>query len=118
MGFAGLLDLGYVAFFAIGSYTVAILTSPELGFFDWNFWQALPLAVFFGVIAGVTLGVPVLKMRGDYLAIATLGFGEIIRIMVLSDFLRPWLGGAQGIGKIPKAEIAGFELQPPRRFTT
>ena len=64
VGFAGLLDLGYVAFFAIGSYTVAILTSPELGFFDWNFWQALPLAVLFGVLAGVILGVPVLKMRG------------------------------------------------------
>jgi branched-chain amino acid transport system permease protein len=116
VGFAGLLDLGYVAFFAIGSYTVAILTSPELGFFDWNFWQALPLAILFGVLAGVILGVPVLKMRGDYLAIATLGFGEIIRIMVLSDFLRPWLGGAQGIGKIPKAEIAGFEFATPQEI--
>jgi branched-chain amino acid transport system permease protein len=116
VGFAGLLDLGYVAFFAIGSYTMAILTSPELGFFDWNFWQALPLAVLFGVLAGVILGVPVLKMRGDYLAIATLGFGEIIRIMVLSDFLRPWLGGAQGIGKIPKAEIAGFEFATPQEI--
>ncbi|MBI5581069.1 MAG: branched-chain amino acid ABC transporter permease [Deltaproteobacteria bacterium] len=116
VGFAGLLDLGYVAFFAIGSYTVAILTSPELGFFDWNFWQALPLAVLFGVLAGVILGVPVLKMRGDYLAIATLGFGEIIRIMVLSDFLRPWLGGAQGIGKIPKAAIGGFEFATPQEI--
>jgi branched-chain amino acid transport system permease protein len=116
VGFAGLLDLGYVAFFAIGSYTMAILTSPELAFFDWNFWQALPLAIFFGVIAGVILGVPVLKMRGDYLAIATLGFGEIIRILVLSDFLRPWLGGAQGIAKIPKAEIAGFEFATPQEI--
>ena len=116
VGFAGLLDLGYVAFFAIGSYTMAILTSPELGFFDWNFWEALPLAIFFGVLAGVILGVPVLKMRGDYLAIATLGFGEIIRIMVLSDFLRPWLGGAQGIGKIPKADIAGFEFATPQEI--
>ena len=116
VGFAGLLDLGYVAFFAIGSYTMAILTSPELGFFNWNFWQALPLAIFFGVMAGVILGVPVLKMRGDYLAIATLGFGEIIRILVLSDFLRPWLGGAQGIGKIPKAEIAGFEFATPQEI--
>ena len=116
VGFAGLLDLGYVAFFAIGSYTMAILTSPELGFFDWNFWQALPLAIFFGVLAGVILGVPVLKMRGDYLAIATLGFGEIIRIMVLSDFLRPWLGGAQGIGKIPKADIAGYEFATPQEI--
>jgi branched-chain amino acid transport system permease protein len=55
-------------------------------------------------------------MRGDYLAIATLGFGEIIRIMVLSDFLRPWLGGAQGIGKIPKASIAGFEFGMPQEI--
>jgi branched-chain amino acid transport system permease protein len=113
VGFAGLLDLGYVAFFAIGSYTVAILTSPELGFFHLNFWQALPFAVLFGILAGVMLGVPVLNMRGDYLAIATLGFGEIIRILVLSDFLRPWIGGAQGIGKIPKAHIGGFEFATP-----
>jgi branched-chain amino acid transport system permease protein len=116
VGFAGLLDLGYVAFFAIGSYTVAILTSPELGFFDWNFWQALPLAVLFGTLAGVMLGIPVLKMRGDYLAITTLGFGEIIRILVLSDFLRPWLGGAQGIAQIPKAKVAGFEFAGPEEI--
>ncbi len=115
VGFAGLLDLGYVAFFAIGSYTVAILTSPELGFFSLSFWQALPFAVLFGILAGVFLGVPVLKMRGDYLAIATLGFGEIIRILVLSDFLRPWLGGAQGIGKIPKAAIGSFEFATPQQ---
>jgi len=115
VGFAGLLDLGYVAFFAIGSYTVAILTSPELGFYSLNFWQALPFAILFGILAGVFLGVPVLKMRGDYLAIATLGFGEIIRILVLSDFLRPWLGGAQGIGKIPKAAIGSFEFATPQQ---
>jgi branched-chain amino acid transport system permease protein len=66
-----------------------------------------------GVISGVILGIPVLNMRGDYLAIVTLGFGEIIRILVLSDFLRPWLGGAQGIGKIPKASIFGFEFASP-----
>ncbi len=113
VGFAGLLDLGYVAFFAIGAYTTAILTSPELGFFHFSFWGALPFAIFMGVVAGVLLGIPVLKMRGDYLAIATLGFGEIIRILVLSDFLRPWLGGAQGIGKIPKASIGGFEFAGP-----
>jgi branched-chain amino acid transport system permease protein len=114
VGFAGLLDLGYVAFFAIGSYTVAILTSPELGFFSLTFWQALPFAVLLGIIAGVMLGIPVLKMRGDYLAIATLGFGEIIRILVLSDALRPWLGGAQGIGKISKAQIGEFEFASPQ----
>ncbi|MGQ9645963.1 MAG: branched-chain amino acid ABC transporter permease [Thermodesulfobacteriota bacterium] len=116
VGFAGLLDLGYVAFFAIGAYTMAVLTSPELGFFGLSFWEALPFAVFMGVISGVILGIPVLKMRGDYLAIATLGFGEIIRILVLSDFLRPWLGGAQGIGKIPKASIGGFELAGPQQI--
>jgi branched-chain amino acid transport system permease protein len=114
VGFAGLLDLGYVAFFAIGSYTVAILTSPELGFFSLTFWQSLPFAIIFGIIAGVMLGIPVLKMRGDYLAIATLGFGEIIRILVLSDALRPWLGGAQGIGKITKAQIGEFEFASPQ----
>jgi branched-chain amino acid transport system permease protein len=116
VGFAGLLDLGYVAFFAIGSYTVAILTSPELGFFHLSFWSALPVAVLLGALSGVLLGIPVLKMRGDYLAIATLGFGEIIRILVLSDFLRPWLGGAQGIGKIPKAGLGGFEFGTPQEL--
>jgi len=116
VGFAGLLDLGYVAFFAIGAYTVAILTSPELGFFSLSFWGALPLAIFMGVLSGVLLGIPVLKMRGDYLAIATLGFGEIIRILVLSDFLRPWLGGAQGIGKIPKAHIGSIEFATPQQI--
>jgi len=116
VGYAGLLDLGYVAFFAIGAYTTAILTSPELGFFSLSFWSALPFAVILGIVAGVLLGIPVLKMRGDYLAIATLGFGEIIRILVLSDFLRPWLGGAQGIGKIPKASIGGFEFGMPQEI--
>jgi branched-chain amino acid transport system permease protein len=116
IGFSGMLDLGHVAYFAIGSYTVAILTSPELGFFAWNFWQALPVAIAMGSITGVLICTPVLKMRGDYLAITTLGFGEIIRLFVLSDFLRPWLGGAQGIGKIPKAEIAGFEFASPQQM--
>lgn len=116
VGYAGLLDLGYVAFFAIGSYTIAILTSPELGFFSLTFWEALPFVIVMGVISGVILGTPVLKMRGDYLAIATLGFGEIIRILVLSDFLRPWLGGAQGIGKIPKASVLGFEFAGPQQI--
>jgi branched-chain amino acid transport system permease protein len=116
VGFAGLLDLGYVAFFAMGAYTVAVLTSPELGFFSLSFWGALPFAIFVGVLSGVLLGIPVLKMRGDYLAIATLGFGEIIRILVLSDFLRPWLGGAQGIGKIPKASIGSIEFATPQQI--
>jgi len=116
VGYAGLLDLGYVAFFAIGSYTMALLTSPELGFFHFSFWGALPFTIFMGVIFGVLLGIPVLKMRGDYLAIATLGFGEIIRILVLSDFLRPWLGGAQGVGKIPKASLGAIEFATPQQL--
>lgn len=116
VGFAGLLDLGYVAFFAIGAYVTALLTSPELGFFSFTFWEALPVAIASGVIAGVLLGIPVLKMRGDYLAITTLGFGEIIRILVLSDFLRPWLGGAQGIGKIAHATIGRIEFVSPQQI--
>jgi len=116
IGYAGLLDLGYVAFFAIGSYVTAILTSPELGFFSFSFWGALPFVIVMGVISGVILGTPVLKMRGDYLAIATLGFGEIIRILVLSDWLRPWLGGAQGIGRIPKASVGGYEFAGPQEI--
>jgi branched-chain amino acid transport system permease protein len=116
VGFAGLLDLGYVAFFAIGAYTIAVLTSPELGFLNLSFWEALPFAIVMGVVSGILLGIPVLKMRGDYLAIATLGFGEIIRILVLSDFLRPWLGGAQGIAKIPKASIGNIEFATPQQI--
>ncbi len=116
VGYAGMLDLGYVAFFAIGSYVTAILTSPELGFFSFSFWGALPFAIILGIFSGVLLGIPVLKMRGDYLAIATLGFGEIIRILVLSDFLRPWLGGAQGAGGIPKASILGYRFATPQQI--
>lgn len=120
VGFAGLLDLGYVAFFAIGSYVVALMTSPEVRILGsaigTSFWVALPFALALGTLAGAMLGVPVLKMRGDYLAITTLGFGEIIRILVLSDFLRPWLGGAQGLGRIPKVQLLGFEFAGPQQI--
>jgi branched-chain amino acid transport system permease protein len=116
VGFAGLLDLGYVAFFAIGAYTVGVLTSPELGFFHLSFWQALPVAILAAVLAGVVLGIPVLKMRGDYLAIVTLGFGEIIRVLALSDFLRPWVGGAQGIARIPRAMVGPIALSTPQHI--
>ena len=82
VGFAGLLDLGFVAFFAIGAYTMAILTSEgALGIGGFSFWGALPFAVLAAALAGILLGIPVLRMRGDYLAIVTLGFGEIIRIL-------------------------------------
>lgn len=100
VGFAGLLDLGYVAFFAIGAYMMGVLTSPELIATPLTYWQALPFALGVAVLSGFVLGLPVLKMRGDYLAIVTLGFGEIVRLLVLSDWLRPWLGGTQGIQHI------------------
>jgi branched-chain amino acid transport system permease protein len=108
IGFAGLLDLGYVAFFAIGAYTMGVLTSPELNANPMTYWQALPFAVIACVIAGVILGLPVLKMRGDYLAIVTLGFGEIVRLLALSDWLRPWFGGSQGIQLIAQPRIGSF----------
>jgi len=114
VGFAGLLDLGYVAFFAIGAYTMGVLTSDgELGRVGLTFWAAVPFAVLASTMAGFILGIPVLRMRGDYLAIVTLGFGEIIRILALSDFLAPFIGGAQGILKIPKASIGNFEFVKP-----
>jgi branched-chain amino acid transport system permease protein len=109
VGFAGLLDLGYVAFFAIGAYTMGVLTSPELGG-TMTYWQALPFAMIACVLSGVILGLPVLKMRGDYLAIVTLGFGEIVRLLALSDWLRPWFGGSQGIQLIAQPSIFGFLL--------
>jgi len=116
VGLAGLLDLGYVAFYAIGAYTMAVLTSQtELGY-GLSFWTALPLTVLAAVLAGFILGVPVLRMRGDYLAIVTLGFGEITRILALSDFLKPLFGGAQGIQKIPNISIAGVEFVKPEHL--
>ncbi len=108
IGFAGLLDLGYVAFFAIGAYTIGVLTSPELNANPMTYWQALPFAMIACVISGVILGLPVLKMRGDYLAIVTLGFGEIVRLLALSDWLRPWFGGSQGIQLIAQPRIGNF----------
>lgn len=110
VGFAGLLDLGYVAFFAIGAYTMGVLTSPELRAHPLTYWEALPFALIVSVLSGVILGLPVLKMRGDYLAIVTLGFGEIVRLLALSDWLDPWLGGTQGIQLIAQPRIGGLVL--------
>lgn len=110
VGFAGLLDLGYVAFFAIGAYTMGVLTSPELASHPLTYWEALPFAIIACVVAGVILGLPVLKMRGDYLAIVTLGFGEIVQRLALSDWLRPWFGGSQGIQLIAQPKIGNLLL--------
>jgi branched-chain amino acid transport system permease protein len=117
VGFAGLLDLGYVAFFAIGAYSMAVLTSEgPLGLAGLTFWEALPFCVMMSALAGIVLGIPVLRMRGDYLAIVTLGFGEIIRILALSDMLKSFIGGAQGVLKIPKPPFLGISLIKPEQF--
>ncbi len=113
VGFAGLLDLGYVAFFAIGAYVMGILTSEGHLGLGFTFWTALPFCVLASTLFGVILGIPVLRMRGDYLAIVTLGFGEIIRILALSDMLKPFIGGAQGVLQIPKPSLFGYELIKP-----
>jgi branched-chain amino acid transport system permease protein len=109
VGFAGLLDLGYAAFFAIGAYTAAMLTSSESplnnGTLNWysNFWLAIPVAFFVAIAAGMILGAPTLRLRGDYLAIVTLGFGEIVpRVFRLASGITK---GEAGLGGIAKPEI-------------
>lgn len=117
LGFAGLLDLGFVAFFAVGAYTTALLTadSPH-ALAHLSYWTVLPIAVVLSIIVGVLFGVPVLRVRGDYLAVATLGLGEIVRVLVLSDFASPVLAGAQGVLNIPRPTIGTFELDNPVRL--
>jgi branched-chain amino acid transport system permease protein len=103
LGFAGLLDLGFVAFYAVGAYTVGLLTSyGPFGLQHIPFWVAVPIAVLVAMMFGAFLGLPVLGVRGDYLAIATLGFGEIIRLLAGSDFLAKYFGGPQGVIGIQK----------------
>jgi ABC-type branched-subunit amino acid transport system permease subunit len=107
VGLAGLLDLGYVAFFAIGAYSVALLTAPEPHNLQWSFWVALPIGIVMAALAGILLGIPVLRMRGDYLAIVTLGFGEIIRILSRSDLLNDFTGGPRGVRAIAGPTLFG-----------
>ncbi len=113
VGFAGLLDLGYVAFYAIGAYTYALLASGQFGTHI-SFWLVLPLAALLAAIAGILLGIPVLRMRGDYLAIVTLGFGEIIRILVTN--LKNITNGSQGIVGIDKPVLFGMKLSSGTHF--
>ena len=121
VGYAGLLDLGYVAFYAVGAYTTAVLTGGHLVISlggeanpavhaSFSFYEALPLVVVFAAFIGLLIGAPVLRLRGDYLAIVTLGFGEIVRILVQSDWLQPLLGGAQGMRDVTNAAIAGHSF--------
>lgn len=126
VGFAGLLDLGYVAFYAVGAYMYALLTSPHLyENFEWiaatfpsgmhvPVWIVIPLGAGLAALFGVLLGAPVLKLRGDYLAIVTLGFGEIIRIF-LNNLNAPVniTNGPQGIGSIDPVRIGGHALSQP-----
>ncbi len=110
VGFAGLLDLGYIAFFAVGAYCYALLASPQFGIHG-AFLVLLPLSAFVAAVFGVILGAPTLKLRGDYLAIVTLGFGEIIRIF-LNNLNRPFniTNGPQGITLIDPLQVAGISL--------
>ena len=110
VGFAGLLDLGYIAFYAVGAYTYALLASPHFGL-HLPFWIILPIGAAVAAFFGVLLGAPTLKLRGDYLAIVTLGFGEIVRI-VLNNLSRPVniTNGPQGITGIDPFRLDGFSF--------
>jgi branched-chain amino acid transport system permease protein len=105
VGLAGLLDLGYVAFYAVGAYSYAMLST----YYGWSFWICLPLAGLFAATFGVLLGFPVLRLRGDYLAIVTLGFGEMIRIILIN--WKPVTGGPAGINKVPRASFFGLPME-------
>jgi branched-chain amino acid transport system permease protein len=112
VGKSGILDLGYVAFFAIGAYTHAVMSIHTA----LNFWEILPFAMGFAMLAGVILGLPALRLRGDYLAIITLGFGEIVRIVAINTEA---IGGAMGITDIPgPTSIFGveFTVMDPRPY--
>jgi branched-chain amino acid transport system permease protein len=112
VGKSGLLDLGYVAFFAIGAYTGAILSTTT----SLNMWEILPIGIALAMLSGVILGLPTLRLRGDYLAIVTLGFGEITRIVVLNS---KFTGGTNGVPNIPPPPKVGpivFDIMNPQNY--
>ena len=110
IGYAGLLDLGYVAFYAVGAYTYGLLASAQFGL-HLPFLLIVVIAALLGMVSGVLLGIPVLKLRGDYLAIVTLGFGEIVRVVINNV---DWLtNGPKGIARIDKASILGIGIVRP-----
>src|SRR5688500_3552211 len=116
VGFAGLLDLGYIAFYAVGAYVYALLASPHFGLhLPW--WAILPIGAAVACIFGVLLGAPTLKLRGDYLAIVTLGFGEIIRIF-LNNLSEPFnlTNGPKGIATIDSVKLFGLDFANTTRF--
>ena len=104
VGLAGLLDLGYVAFYAVGAYSYALLSTQ----FGWSFWEALPVSGALAASFGILLGYPILRLRGDYLAIVTLGFGEIIRIILVN--WTEFSGGPNGISSIPRPSFFGLDF--------
>ena len=116
VGFAGLLDLGYVAFYAVGAYVYALLASPHFGI-HWPFWAILPLGAAVAALFGVLIGAPTLKLRGDYLAIVTLGFGEIVRIF-LNNLSQPVniTNGPQGIARIDPFRLGGIDFSKSDSF--
>jgi branched-chain amino acid transport system permease protein len=116
VGFAGLLDLGYIAFYAVGAYVYALLASPHFDL-HWPFWAILPLGAAVAAIFGILLGAPTLKLRGDYLAIVTLGFGEIVRIF-LNNLSAPIniTNGPMGIARVDPFRIGSFDLARTERF--
>ena len=126
VGQAGLLDLGYVGFYAVGAYTVALITSPDspwnkmgpTGFFseDWAWLSCVPLAMAVTALAGLILGIPTLRLRGDYLAIVTLGFGEIIRL--LADNLSDVTNGSRGLNQIAYPRLGENEKLPNGVFSS
>ena len=112
VGKSGMLDLGYVAFFAIGAYTMALMGTHT----GLNTWEIMPFGIGFAMLAGVLLGLPTLRLRGDYLAIVTLGFGEIVRLVVLNS---TWSKGPNGIANIPMPPDIGplkFKLDDQKVF--
>ncbi|WP_269494162.1 ABC transporter permease subunit [Castellaniella sp. S9] len=110
VGFAGLLDLGYIAFYAVGAYVWAMLASPHFGL-HLPFWVIIPAGLVLAAFFGAMLGAPTLKLRGDYLAIVTLGFGEIVRIFMNNlDAPINITNGPQGINRVDTFSVAGFSF--------
>jgi branched-chain amino acid transport system permease protein len=126
VGYAGLLDLGYVFFFAVGAYSTALLTGAALNTFtgsgppavsaDLNFYVAIPIVLVIAAATGLLIGAPVLRLRGDYLALVTLGLGEMVTVLVRSPWFAPLVGGPSGMRGVSDAAIAGYAFREPQHF--
>jgi branched-chain amino acid transport system permease protein len=126
VGYAGLLDLGYVAFFAFGAYTTGLLTGGHINSFlgitqpvisaDLNFYLAVPIVALLAALVGLLIGAPVLRLRGDYLALVTLGLGEMVTVLTASPWLTPLVGGPAGMRDVSDAAIGGLSFRDPKNF--